>query len=87
MNEENDIAQIEDTALDTIPEPFTGDHPIVVKGLKNSFGDQIIHEGLDLSVNRGEIIGVVGLGRIGVLFAQRLSAFGVKLSARLGCTL
>ena len=35
--------------------------PIIsVRGLRNSFGDQVIHEGLDLDVRRGEIIGVVG---------------------------
>ena len=35
--------------------------PIIsVRGLSNSFGDQPIHEGLDLDVRRGEIIGVVG---------------------------
>jgi phospholipid/cholesterol/gamma-HCH transport system ATP-binding protein len=33
---------------------------IEVRGLKNSFGDQIVHEGLDLDVRRGEILGVVG---------------------------
>ena len=33
---------------------------IEVKGLKNSFGEQIVHEDLDLSVRRGEIFGVVG---------------------------
>ena len=33
---------------------------IEVKGLRNSFGDQIVHEGLDLEVRRGEIFGVVG---------------------------
>ena len=33
---------------------------ISVQGLKNSFGDQIVHEGLDLDVRRGEILGVVG---------------------------
>ena len=33
---------------------------ICVRGLKNSFGDQIIHEDLDLDVRRGEILGVVG---------------------------
>jgi phospholipid/cholesterol/gamma-HCH transport system ATP-binding protein len=33
---------------------------ITVRGLRNSFGDQIIHEGLDLDVRRGEILGVVG---------------------------
>jgi phospholipid/cholesterol/gamma-HCH transport system ATP-binding protein len=33
---------------------------IRVRGLKNSFGEQIVHEGLDLDVRRGEILGVVG---------------------------
>ncbi|MBZ6377087.1 ABC transporter ATP-binding protein [Pacificimonas flava] len=33
---------------------------IEVKGLKNQFGDQVVHEDLDLTVKRGEIIGVVG---------------------------
>ncbi len=36
------------------------DYPIVVKGLHNSFGTQVIHENLDLKVRRGEILGVVG---------------------------
>ena len=35
--------------------------PIIsVKDLRNSFGDQVVHEHLDLDVKRGEIIGVVG---------------------------
>jgi phospholipid/cholesterol/gamma-HCH transport system ATP-binding protein len=33
---------------------------IQVRGLKNSFGEQIVHEGLDLDVRRREILGVVG---------------------------
>jgi phospholipid/cholesterol/gamma-HCH transport system ATP-binding protein len=33
---------------------------IKVRGLCNSFGDQIIHHNLDLDVHRGEILGVVG---------------------------
>ncbi len=33
---------------------------IHVAGLKNGFGEQIVHEGLDLEVRKGEIIGVVG---------------------------
>jgi phospholipid/cholesterol/gamma-HCH transport system ATP-binding protein len=33
---------------------------IEVRGLRNSFGEQVIHDGLDLEVRRGEIIGVVG---------------------------
>lgn len=33
---------------------------IRVRGLKNQFGDQVIHDNLDLDVRRGEILGVVG---------------------------
>jgi phospholipid/cholesterol/gamma-HCH transport system ATP-binding protein len=33
---------------------------ITVRGLSNSFGEQIIHEDLNLEVYRGEILGVVG---------------------------
>jgi len=33
---------------------------ISVRGLRNAFGEQVIHEGLDLDVHRGEILGVVG---------------------------
>jgi len=36
------------------------DPVITVRGLKNSFGEQIVHEGLNLEVCRGEILGVVG---------------------------
>lgn len=39
---------------------YSGDFPIVVEGLKNSFGSQVIHQDLDLKVRRGEILGVVG---------------------------
>jgi phospholipid/cholesterol/gamma-HCH transport system ATP-binding protein len=35
-------------------------YPIVVKGLVNRFGDFAVHDGLDLTVRRGEILGVVG---------------------------
>lgn len=41
--------------------PTRSDAPIIqVKGLKNSFGEQVVHENLDLEVRRGEILGVVG---------------------------
>ncbi len=33
---------------------------IQVRGLVNRFGDQVVHDGLDLDVYRGEILGVVG---------------------------
>lgn len=37
------------------------DAPVIrVRGLKNCFGEQVVHEGLDLEVRRGEILGVVG---------------------------
>jgi phospholipid/cholesterol/gamma-HCH transport system ATP-binding protein len=40
--------------------PCEGDHVIEVRGLRNSFGESVIHDGLDLDVRRGEILGVVG---------------------------
>ncbi|MBN1944432.1 MAG: ATP-binding cassette domain-containing protein [Bradymonadales bacterium] len=33
---------------------------IDIKGLKSAFGSVVIHEGLDLQVRRGEIVGIVG---------------------------
>jgi len=33
---------------------------IRVRGLRTSFGEQVVHEGLNLDVRRGEILGVVG---------------------------
>lgn len=47
----------------TVPHLSRGrseDHPIVIAGLRNSFGDHVIHDNLDLTVRRGEILGVVG---------------------------
>jgi phospholipid/cholesterol/gamma-HCH transport system ATP-binding protein len=40
--------------------PDDADVAIRVRGLRNAFGSQIIHDGLDLDVRKGEIIGVVG---------------------------
>lgn len=39
---------------------FRGEHPIVVEGLRTQFGEHVVHENLSLTVNRGEILGVVG---------------------------
>ena len=33
---------------------------ISVRGLRNQFGTQVVHDGLDLDIYRGEILGVVG---------------------------
>ena len=46
---------------DDAPPPANKRGPIIqVRGLKNAFGKQAVHEGLDLEVRRGEILGVVG---------------------------
>lgn len=39
---------------------FEGEFPIRVRGIRNVFGEHVIHDGLDLDVHKGEIIGVVG---------------------------
>ncbi|HEX7946386.1 MAG TPA: ABC transporter ATP-binding protein [Phenylobacterium sp.] len=33
---------------------------IEIRGLRSAFGDHVVHEGLDLTVKRGEVMGVVG---------------------------
>src|SRR5690606_3491267 len=44
---------------DNTPPPEDG--PVVeVRGLKSAFGDRVIHDDLNLTVNRGEILAVVG---------------------------
>ena len=44
-----------------IDEDAVEDGPaIVVRGLRNLFGAQVVHDDLDLDVKRGEIICVVG---------------------------
>lgn len=34
--------------------------PVQVRGLLSSFGDKVIHEGLDLTIPKGAVVGVVG---------------------------
>ena len=53
------------------------DHIIEVRGLRNSFGDQVVHEHLDLDVRRGEILGVVGGSGTGKSVLMR-SIIGLK---------
>lgn len=36
------------------------DNIISIRGLKNQFGTQVVHENLDLDVRRGEVLGIVG---------------------------
>jgi phospholipid/cholesterol/gamma-HCH transport system ATP-binding protein len=45
----------------TVDGVVIGDAPLLrVRGLVNRFGDQVVHDGVDLDVRRGEILGVVG---------------------------
>jgi phospholipid/cholesterol/gamma-HCH transport system ATP-binding protein len=60
MNEDAIQEKVEAKAIDALDEDFDGEYPVVIKGLRNSFGDQVVHEGLDLKVKRGEVLGVVG---------------------------
>ncbi len=69
---------VADAAHNVMPVAFTGEHPIVIKGLRNSFGEQVIHEGLDLTVNRGEILGVVGGSGTGKSVLMR-SVIGLQI--------
>lgn len=39
---------------------MSGDPIITVTGLRNSFGEQVVHEDLDIDLRQGEILGVVG---------------------------
>lgn len=45
---------------DLSPPPDNAEYPIVVEGLRNAFGEHVIHEDLSLKVRKGEILGVVG---------------------------
>jgi phospholipid/cholesterol/gamma-HCH transport system ATP-binding protein len=47
-------------AQDIVTERYDGKYPIVIDGLQNAFGENVIHEDLALKVRRGEILGVVG---------------------------
>jgi len=54
--------------------------PIIrVRGLVNRFGEQVVHEGLDLDVRPGEIIGVVGGSGTGKSVLMR-SILGLRRS-------
>jgi len=49
--------------VNALPRPDADADPrlaIRVRGLTNAFGDQVVHENLDIDVRYGEIVGVVG---------------------------
>jgi len=62
---------------------------IEVRGLRNRFGAQIVHDGLDMTVERGEVFGIVGGSGSGksvllrtILGLQRPQAGEVRLFGR-----
>jgi len=57
-----------------------GDSVIRVRGLRNEFGEQVVHDGLDLDVRRGEIFGVVGGSGTGKSVLMR-SIIGLQVPA------
>ena len=62
---------------------------VEVRGLVNRFGAQIVHDGLDMTVERGEVFGIVGGSGSGksvllrsILGLQRPQAGEVRLQGR-----
>src|SRR5262245_13956719 len=62
---------------------------VEVRGLVNRFGSQIVHDGLDMTVERGEVFGIVGGSGSGksvllrsILGLQRPQAGEVRLQGR-----
>ncbi len=60
--------------------PHTPDLAISVRGLRNAFGEQVVHNHLDLDVRAGEILGVVGGSGTGKSVLMR-SIIGLKTPA------
>jgi phospholipid/cholesterol/gamma-HCH transport system ATP-binding protein len=59
-DEEEIREEVLEEARDDVVDTFEGEYPIEIQGLKNSFGEDVVHEDLSLKVRRGEILGVVG---------------------------
>ena len=62
---------------------------VEVRGLRNRFGEQIVHDGLDMTVERGEVFGIVGGSGSGksvllrtILGLQRPESGEVRLMGR-----
>ena len=72
MSEDSIEKEVAAEAIPEVAQHFDGEFPIVIEGLRNSFGSQVVHEGLDLKVRRGEVLGVLALW---TLLLQR-SRFG-----------
>ena len=52
---------MKDQSSPAVPQPGVEREAVIrVRGLRNQFGAQVVHDGLDLDVWRGEVLGVVG---------------------------
>jgi phospholipid/cholesterol/gamma-HCH transport system ATP-binding protein len=60
MSEETQAEIKEELAAADAVRPEKFEYAIRIRGLKNQFGDAVIHEDLDLDVRSGEILGIVG---------------------------
>lgn len=60
MSEEIEQEIREEIAAADAVRPEQFEYAIRIRGLVNQFGDAVIHDGLDLDVRSGEILGVVG---------------------------
>jgi phospholipid/cholesterol/gamma-HCH transport system ATP-binding protein len=60
MNDISAMPEKKVKSFEAVAHRFDGDYPIIVHGLTNAFGAQVVHENLSIAVKRGEIIGVVG---------------------------
>ena len=60
MADETDIEIREELAAADAVRPEKFERAICIRGLKNQFGDAVVHEDLSLDVRSGEILGVVG---------------------------
>ncbi len=54
------VAAAPPVAPDARPDDGIPDVVIRISHLQNSFGEQVVHQDVNLEVHRGEIIGVVG---------------------------
>jgi len=68
----------DDLSHATLPVERDDDHPIVIEHLRNVFGEHVVHEDLSLTVDKGEIIGVVGGSGTGKSVLMR-SVIGLQL--------
>ncbi len=81
MTEEFSLLPPEEPEIVPTLDDWGDDLAIRVRGLKNQFGEQVVHENLDLDVKRGEILGVVGGSGTGKSVLMR-SIIGLQTPAQ-----